>query len=121
MKQLPSQKHWVRALVAYGKHLYSGSYQAVKVHISSPSNKSDHLCPFLYPSLRLHPTPYIQIWSLENLEVVHVLKCVGASVYSIAVTNRHIICGTYENLIHVRLLADMQDSQLTMAQLGTCL
>ena len=41
---------------------------------------------------------------MESLEVVHVLKCVGASVYSLAVTNRHIICGTYENLIHVRIV-----------------
>ena len=32
VKQLPSQNHWVRALVTYGKYLYSGSYQAVKVH-----------------------------------------------------------------------------------------
>lgn len=31
VKELPSQNHWVRALVAYGKHLYSGSYEAVKV------------------------------------------------------------------------------------------
>ena len=29
------------------------------------------------------------------------LKCVGASVYSLAVTSKHIICGTYENMIHV--------------------
>lgn len=44
-----------------------------------------------------------QIWSLDKLEVVHVLKCEGGSVYSLAVTNQHVICGTYENLIHVRV------------------
>ena len=45
-----------------------------------------------------------QIWSLDKLEVVHVLKCQGGSVYSLAVTTQHVICGTYENLIHVRIL-----------------
>lgn len=33
VKLLPSQNHWVRALVAHGKYLYSGSYQAVKVRM----------------------------------------------------------------------------------------
>ena len=28
----------------------------------------------------------------------------GGSVYSIAVTNHHIVCGTYENCIHVSTL-----------------
>ena len=31
VKKLPSQNHWVRALVAEGNYLYSGSYQSVKV------------------------------------------------------------------------------------------
>lgn len=44
-----------------------------------------------------------QIWDIRNLECVHVLQTSGGSVYSIAVTNHHIVCGTYENLIHVRL------------------
>lgn len=43
-----------------------------------------------------------QIWDIRNLECVHVLQTSGGSVYSIAVTNHHIVCGTYENLIHVR-------------------
>ena len=42
-----------------------------------------------------------QVWSLETLEVAHVVKCSGGSVYSLAITNKHIICGTYENMIHV--------------------
>ena len=33
--------------------------------------------------------------------MVHVLQCEGGSVYSLAVTDKHIICGTYEKLIHV--------------------
>lgn len=43
-----------------------------------------------------------QIWDIRSLECVHVLQTSGGSVYSIAVTNHHIVCGTYENLIHVR-------------------
>lgn len=50
-------------------------------------------------------TPFFspcQIWDIRSLECVHVLQTSGGSVYSIAVTNHHIVCGTYENLIHVR-------------------
>ena len=43
----------------------------------------------------------LQIWSMDTLEVSHVLQCTGGSVYSLAVSNKHIICGTYENMIHV--------------------
>ena len=31
VKKLPTQNHWIRALVVVGKYLYSGSYKAVKV------------------------------------------------------------------------------------------
>uniref|UniRef100_A0A6Q2ZFS6 RING-type domain-containing protein n=1 Tax=Esox lucius TaxID=8010 RepID=A0A6Q2ZFS6_ESOLU len=70
-KELTGLNHWVRALVASQNHLYSGSYQTIK------------------------------IWDIRSLECVHVLQTSGGSVYSIAVTNHHIVCGTYENLIHV--------------------
>ena len=33
--------------------------------------------------------------------MAHVLKCKGASVYSLAVTDKYIICGTYENTVQV--------------------
>ncbi len=43
------------------------------------------------------------MWNLESLECINVLQCQGGgSVYSVAVTNQHIICGTYENKINVR-------------------
>ncbi|CAI8007245.1 E3 ubiquitin-protein ligase TRAF7 [Geodia barretti] len=72
VQELPTQNHWVRALVVSGKNLYSGSYQAIK------------------------------IWDLESLECTQVLQCHGGgSVYSLAVTEEHIICGTYENKICV--------------------
>ena len=38
---------------------------------------------------------------MDTLEVCHVLQCKGGSVYSLAVSKKHIICGTYENMIHV--------------------
>ncbi len=38
---------------------------------------------------------------MDTLEVIHVLQCSGGSVYSLTVSNKHIICGTYENMIHV--------------------
>jgi len=43
----------------------------------------------------------LQIWDVRTLECKHVLQTSGGSVYSIAVTNHHIVCGTYENCIHV--------------------
>lgn len=43
-----------------------------------------------------------KIWDLDSLEVVHNLETSEGSVYSLAVTTHHILCGTYENVIHVR-------------------
>ena len=42
-----------------------------------------------------------QIWDLQSLECLRQLETSGGSVYSIAITNHHILCGTYENVIHV--------------------
>ena len=52
VREMPTQNHWVRALVTSEKYLYSGSYQAVKVH---------HItCRYMYvppsPSLPLQPS-----------------------------------------------------------------
>lgn len=33
--------------------------------------------------------------------MVHVLQCTGGSVYCVTLSNKHIICGTYENMVHV--------------------
>ena len=84
-KELTGLNHWVRALVAAQTYLYSGSYQTIK------------------------------IWDIRTLDCIHVLQTSGGSVYSIAVTNHHIVCGTYENLIHVR--ADAGGRRLA---LGPC-
>ena len=46
------------------------------------------------------------MWDLATLECIHVLQCQGGgSVYSLAVTSQHIICGTYENKINVSLFS----------------
>ena len=66
--------------------------------------------PFTIPSLHhTLPSPnlshsrVIQVWNLDTLDCIHVLQCQkGGSIYSLAVTNQHIICGTYENQIYVR-------------------
>ncbi|KAG7266414.1 hypothetical protein CRUP_001979, partial [Coryphaenoides rupestris] len=81
-KELTGLNHWVRALVASQNHLYSGSYQTIK------------------------------IWDIRSLECVHVLQTSGGSVYSIAVTNHHIVCGTYENLIHTKVFSASYDRSL---------
>lgn len=78
-------------------------YKKLFIHTGSGAaghRRSPHLlqmCFLLTVSL-----PVCQIWDIRSLECVHVLQTSGGSVYSIAVTNHHIVCGTYENLIHVR-------------------
>jgi len=71
IKELEGLNHWVRALVAHQGFIYSGSYQTIK------------------------------IWDVSTLECTRVLSTNEGSVYSIAVTNHHIICGTYEKSINV--------------------
>jgi len=43
----------------------------------------------------------VKVWDLETLDCVQQLETPGGSVYSIAITSHHILCGTYENCIHV--------------------
>ena len=52
---------------------------------------------------------FLQIWDLESLECTQVLQCHGGgSVYSLAVTKEHIICGTYENKICVSTASEAE-------------
>uniref|UniRef100_A0A8C5FWX4 TRAF-type domain-containing protein n=1 Tax=Gadus morhua TaxID=8049 RepID=A0A8C5FWX4_GADMO len=88
-KELTGLNHWVRALVASQNHLYSGSYQTIK------------------------------IWDIRSLDCVHVLQTSGGSVYSIAVTNHHIVCGTYENLIHVWDIDTKEQVRTLTGHVGT--
>ncbi|PIO39030.1 hypothetical protein AB205_0183480, partial [Aquarana catesbeiana] len=88
-KELTGLNHWVRALVASQNYLYSGSYQTIK------------------------------IWDIRSLECVHVLQTSGGSVYSIAVTNHHIVCGTYENLIHVWDIESKEQVRTLTGHVGT--
>ncbi|KAK2501307.1 hypothetical protein MC885_018338 [Smutsia gigantea] len=88
-KELTGLNHWVRALVAAQSYLYSGSYQTIK------------------------------IWDIRTLDCIHVLQTSGGSVYSIAVTNHHIVCGTYENLIHVWSMDNMICTQTLLRHQGS--
>jgi len=47
----------------------------------------------------------VKVWDLETLDCIHQLETPGGSVYSIAITSHHILCGTYENCIHVSTFA----------------
>ena len=68
-------------------------------HHTLPSPSHHHTLP----SPNLSHSRVIQVWNLDTLDCIHVLQCQkGGSIYSLAVTNQHIICGTYENQIYVR-------------------
>lgn len=71
--------------------------------------------PFPRPPVSLLLLCVYQIWDIRSLECVHVLQTSGGSVYSIAVTNHHIVCGTYENLIHVSDLRNVHVTSLAVA------
>ena len=44
-----------------------------------------------------------QIWSLDSYECLREMHCSGGSVYSMTLTNKYLVCGTYENCISVSL------------------
>ena len=46
----------------------------------------------------------VKVWDLSNLECIRELETSGGSVYSIVITSHHILCGTYENCIHVSII-----------------
>ncbi|KAG3270035.1 TRAF7-like [Ictidomys tridecemlineatus] len=88
-KELTGLHHWVGALMAAQSYLYSGSYQTIK------------------------------IWDIQTLDCIHVLQTSGGSVYSIAVMNHHIVCGTCENLIHIWDIESKEQVQTLTGLVGT--
>lgn len=123
-KELTGLNHWVRALAATQDYLFSGSYQTIKVRMQS--NKNTYLWHIVMQHLTFPDLLFLalvswlayllnfverlkgllslwQMWDLNSLECVRNLETSGGSVYSIAVTPHHILCGTYENCIHVSL------------------
>ncbi|XP_013417562.1 E3 ubiquitin-protein ligase TRAF7-like [Lingula anatina] len=88
-KEITGLNHWVRALVSSQQFLYTGSYQTIK------------------------------IWDLETLECVKMLDTSGGSVYSICITEHHILCGTYENCIHVWELGTFNQTTTLQGHSGT--
>uniref|UniRef100_A0A8B9J509 TNF receptor-associated factor 7 n=1 Tax=Astyanax mexicanus TaxID=7994 RepID=A0A8B9J509_ASTMX len=99
----------VCTLVSSHNMLFSGSLKAIKVNFN---------VLFLFVDAFL---PSNQIWDIRSLECVHVLQTSGGSVYSIAVTNHHIVCGTYENLIHVRFLMGCTGQSCVAASSERCM
>lgn len=70
------------------------------LHLKVTTNESSESC-WMSVWLANHSIDSFQIWDLETLDCVRNLETSGGSVYSIAITNHYILCGTYENLIHV--------------------
>eukprot|EP00040_Diaphanoeca_grandis_P014999 m.76227 g.76227 ORF g.76227 m.76227 type:complete len:739 (-) comp24877_c0_seq1:162-2378(-) len=75
--------HWVRALVATNEFLFAGSYQIVSIWSSLP----DDILPILKEG--------------KEPKCLEQLKTSGGSIYSLMLTDKFIIAGTYEHLIHV--------------------
>uniref|UniRef100_K7FBP0 TNF receptor associated factor 7 n=1 Tax=Pelodiscus sinensis TaxID=13735 RepID=K7FBP0_PELSI len=116
----------VCTLVSSHNMLFSGSLKAIKVGGWAgglpSSGGGAALLPRLRASLGERPPlgwGLFQIWDIRNLECVHVLQTSGGSVYSIAVTNHHIVCGTYENLIHVWDLESKEQVRTLTGHVGT--
>ena len=81
--QLQGLNHWVRALQATHKHLYAGSFQTVSVWTSDRQQLQKY-----FETNREPPIEYT-------------LETSGGSVYSLHISTRFILCGTYENLVHI--------------------
>uniref|UniRef100_A0A8C7KHL2 TNF receptor-associated factor 7 n=1 Tax=Oncorhynchus kisutch TaxID=8019 RepID=A0A8C7KHL2_ONCKI len=100
----------VCTLVSSHSMLFSGSLKAIKVW------------DIVGTELKLKKDgsyQTIKIWDIRSLDCVHVLQTSGGSVYSIAVTNHHIVCGTYENLIHVWDIESKEQVRTLTGHVGT--
>ena len=108
VSDLHGENHWVRALKASGNYLYSGSYKTIKVMNNSTRELDIYsikqsIYEMLYYTRYNLVQLYSQIWDLSSFDCVHIIKPNGGSVYSLAVTDHYIICGTYENYINVSI------------------
>eukprot|EP00047_Mylnosiga_fluctuans_P004167 m.233044 g.233044 ORF g.233044 m.233044 type:complete len:697 (+) comp12450_c0_seq1:87-2177(+) len=97
--QLTGLNHWVRALVATDRHVYAGSYQSISVWSAQRAE--------------------LEATDKQQPKKLHVLHTSGGSVYSLCVTDKLIICGTYENLIHVWDLATYTETHTLDGHVGT--
>ena len=101
--EFPEQNHWVRALVVHGKSLFSGSYKTVKVREDIAEGvRGEGLLPWSGGCGAFSFWSF-QIWSLDSYECLREMHCSGGSVYSMTLTNKYLVCGTYENCISVSL------------------
>ena len=88
-----------------------------------PQNVKMQVCLSIY-DLLLDPMdlrvnfdryPNFKVYDLKTFEQVHVIPTQGGSVYSLAVSREYIICGTYENTIHVSQLVCVYDMYALLA------
>lgn len=83
------------------QHFYNSKNEVQKTSLTNVQVLQDDYFFVMYTDVDLFII-CVKIWDLDTLEVVHNLETSEGSVYSLAVTNHHILCGTYENVIHVR-------------------
>uniref|UniRef100_A0A8C2M5Y6 TRAF7 n=2 Tax=Cricetulus griseus TaxID=10029 RepID=A0A8C2M5Y6_CRIGR len=117
----------VCTLVSSHNMLFSGSLKAIKVwDIVGTELKLKELIGLNHwvrglvaARSYLYSDSYqtIKIWDIRTLDCIHVLQTSG--VYSIAVTNHHIVCGTYENFIHVWNIESKEQVRTLTGHVGT--
>ena len=82
MQELPTQNHWVRALVVSGKNLYSGSYQAIKVKNLALSFSLSFVQPSYQHTLILNTTIiYIYIYYIYHWCIYIYIYTTGVYIY----------------------------------------
>ena len=99
--ELSGLHHWVRALVATGSHLFAGSYQTISIW---SSQKQVILKAFA---------------GGQEPPVLQTLNTSGGSVYSLCVTDDLIMCGTFENVVHIWELSTFQEFRTLEGHDGT--
>ena len=88
--QLSGLNHWVRALCATHTHVFAGSFQTISVWSSDRSEM--HEC----------------FESNTEPPIAYTLETSGGSVYSVHISDKFILCGTYEHLVHIWELETFQ-------------
>ncbi|KAF3846949.1 hypothetical protein F7725_004027, partial [Dissostichus mawsoni] len=98
----------VCTLVSSHNMLFSGSLKAIKLKLKKELTGLNHWVRALVASQN-----HLYSGSYQTI------KTSGGSVYSIAVTNHHIVCGTYENLIHVWDIESKEQVRTLTGHVGT--
>lgn len=100
LAKLTDMNHWVRALAVADQVLYAGSYKVIHVRRRAPSGRRR--------DRNNHGARCAQIIDIERNAIVGQLQAPGRSVYSLAVTQKYLIAGTYENVCEIWTLGTHQ-------------